>query len=222
MNARRSVAGGLPAGQSCGPTRRRLLGGACGLCLVLLAGMGSPLAERDPRAFLDQMGTRAVELLADESKPKPERQEDFKRLLDDYFKVPAIGRFILGRYWRTATEQQQSEFIEVFKRVLADRFVPWFEGVTREQFTIGRVVPDANNERLLSVETKVRLKGGQVVNAVWRVERQNGGLQVFDILADGVSMALTLRSEYNSVLSRSNGDVDRLIELLEERLQQSG
>ena len=217
---------GLRVAQADSAGRRRLLTGFAGLALVtafgqlglsrkLAAAAGGPDGAA---AFLDALGKRAVELLSDTSVPQSEREAAFNKLLQAYFDVPAISRFIMGRYWRRMDDQQKADFTAVFKRVMAKRFVPWFAGSSTDQFAIGRVAQDSKNDKLFNVLSDVSLPGGEVVRATWRVRQGNDEFRVVDILANGVSMALTLRSEYGSLLNQSNGDVDSLIELLEQRV----
>lgn len=205
--------------------RRSFLNGLAGVTLAVSLGAAiAPSAAKaaagsdGAAAFLDDLGTRAVELLSDDSVPEAEREAAFDELLRGYFDVPAISRFIMGRYWRRMDDRQKAEFTSVFKRVMAKRFVPWFAGSSTDQFAIGRVAQDSNNKKLFNVLSDVSLPSGEVVKATWRIRQGDKDYRVVDIVANGVSMALTLRSEYGSLLNQSNGDVDSLIELLETRV----
>jgi phospholipid transport system substrate-binding protein len=44
-------------------------------------------------------------------------------------------------------------------------------------------------------------------------------MEIVDVMAEGVSMAITFRSEFGSVIQRGNGDVRVLINELQENLE---
>jgi phospholipid transport system substrate-binding protein len=50
------------------------------------------------------------------------------------------------------------------------------------------------------------------------VAHENGQFRVLDVIAEGVSMALTLRSEYVSAIKRSDGGVEGLVAQLDEHI----
>ncbi len=51
----------------------------------------------------------------------------------------------------------------------------------------------------------------------WRVRQVGGGYKVVDILVEGVSMALTQRSDFASVIQRGGGDIEVLLEQLRQK-----
>ena len=55
------------------------------------------------------------------------REEQFRILLAESFDFPAIGRFVLGPYWRQASDSEQQNFLAVFQDAMVQRFLPMFE-----------------------------------------------------------------------------------------------
>ena len=85
-------------------TRRSLLTAA----LVLIVGALAPaiLAAADPAGVINNLGNRALEVLG-KNVPPAQRAARFHELFREDFDVPGIARFVLGRYWKTATTEQQ-------------------------------------------------------------------------------------------------------------------
>ena len=52
----------------------------------------------------------------------------------------------------------------------------------------------------------------------WRIRIINGKYKIVDIVAEGVSLAMTLRSAYGAFIARHGGDVRALITNLQEEL----
>lgn len=197
------------------------------LAIALLLPASAPLAANGSANgaadFIEQLGQDAVDELSNADVPEDQRQAKFLDLLERGFAVEAISRFVLGRYWRVASDQQQDRFQEVFKRIVAQRFLPLFRGYERDDFAISGARPDPAQPNLYAVRTLVKRPGqsdadGQRVEVTWRVRPSEQGYEIVDIKAEGVSMAITLRSEYNSAIQRAGGNVGELIARLEQNL----
>ena len=65
-----------------------------------------PVNPADALAFMNQLWSRAVELLNNKTDPTL-RQARFRQLFHDDFDGVGIARFVLGRYWRSAGADEQ-------------------------------------------------------------------------------------------------------------------
>lgn len=166
------------------------------------------LAERPANAgaFLTNLGERAVVELGDSALDEAERERRFRSLFNESVDVPAIGRFVIGPHWRRASEAEQTAFLKVFEDAIVQRFLPLFAEYSGETFSIGRIRQDANNPKHLFVTTTIVQTSGEPVDVEWRVRDRDGEFQILDIIAEGVSMAITLRQEYSSVIRQSGVD----------------
>lgn len=207
-------------------SRRALLGwlssGAIGVLAFALAPTSGRADQADDAgAFLISLTDRAIADLADKSVPMADRKESFRGIFKDGFDIPAIGRFVLGRYWRAADKAARAEFLVVFEDVMVERFAPQFAGYAGTKFKIG-VIREVKDGNQIMVSTTVAPPNSEVVQVDWRLRNRDGQFKVLDVVAQGVSMVLTLRSEYASVLKSSGGRIDDLIALLRERTAKAG
>src|SRR6266404_721722 len=97
-------------------TRRSVLTAA--LIVIVVALAPSALAAADPGAVISNLGNRALEILGKNATPA-QRAARFQELFREDFDVPGIARFVLGRYWKTATPEQQQEFVRLFEDYIA-------------------------------------------------------------------------------------------------------
>ena len=178
--------------------------------------VGKALAN-DAGAFLTNLGERAVVELGDQSLNEAERERRFRDLFNESVDVPAIGRFVIGPHWRRATEDEKTGFLKVFEDAIVQRFLPLFAEYSGETFSIGRIRQDANNPEHLFVTTSIVQTNGEPVDVEWRVRQRDGSYQILDIIAEGVSMAITLRQEYSSVIRQSG--VSGLTAQLREKVE---
>src|SRR5215469_1052563 len=90
--------------------------------LILVAGVFATdlpaAAAADPAAVVNNLGSRALEVLG-KGATQAQRVARFRELLRDDFDVPGIARFVLGRYWNIATEEQRAEFTKLFEDYIA-------------------------------------------------------------------------------------------------------
>jgi phospholipid transport system substrate-binding protein len=202
---------------------------AAGMAAALLAApivagatiAGPAMAQDSPQSFLQDFSDRALERLGGDISAA-ERQARFDDLLDEGFDVPAISQFILARYWRTADEEAREAFVDVFKDYLGQRFLPLFDGGGSDfdlRFGEGNTLQGRDD--LFDVPVTFAPSGGsEPINTTWRVRQQDGDYKILDVRAEGVSLAVTLRDEYSTVIRRAGG-VDGLVEEL-RRLVESG
>src|SRR5258708_39939315 len=92
---------------------------ALGALLAMLLVLAAPIEARaqDARTFTGTLGQQAIEVLGP-SVPEVQREARFRELFRDDFDLPGIGQFVLGRYWRIATPQEQQDFLGLFQEYL--------------------------------------------------------------------------------------------------------
>lgn len=181
----------------------------------------APAADADPAAaaFMQQLGTTAIRELTDPAVPLPERQARFRALLEKKFDMAAISRFVLGRYWRTASEAQRAEFQRLFEDFIVASYSARFGEYRGDAFrVVGSTVDDGG---VTIVHSRINMPASsEQVRVDWRLRDRNGDFAIVDIVVEGVSMAVTQRSEFASVI-QSRGGVDGLIDALRTKNSQS-
>jgi ABC-type transporter MlaC component len=83
---------------------------------------------QDPAQFVQELGDKAIAQLAHTNLSAEEEQLRFRRLLDQYFDLVAIGRFTVGRaYWTAASADQQQEFLSLYEAQLTNTYAKRFQ-----------------------------------------------------------------------------------------------
>src|SRR5438552_12855593 len=89
-----------------------------------------------------------------------------------------------------------------------------------EQFKVTGSRPDADGAIVSS--QIVRPGGAAPVKVDWRLTGRNGVYKISDVSVDGVSMAVTQRSEFASVIQHNGGQVQSLITTLRQKTSGNG
>lgn len=199
--------------------RRWFLIGVCVLIVGILISPGRAAAAADPAAVITNLGNQALEVLGNNVDPKL-RVARFRQLFSEDFDVPGIARFVLGRYWRVATEPQQQEFVKLFADYIALAYsnrLAEYSGETL-RVTGSRPAPDGS---VVSSEI-VRPNGAPPAKVDWVLTPHDGAYKISDVVVEGVSMAVTQRSEFASVIQRNGGQVQGLITALRQKTEAAG
>ena len=199
--------------------RRWFVGGACILIVGILISARPAAAAADPAAVITSLGNQALEVLGNNVDPKL-RVARFRQLFSEDFDVPGIARFVLGRYWRVATEPQQQEFVKLFADYIALAYsnrLAEYSGETLH-VTGTRPAPDGS---VVSSEI-VRPNGAPPAKVDWVLTPHDGAYKISDVVVEGVSMVVTQRSEFASVIQRNGGQVQGLITALRQKTEAAG
>lgn len=180
--------------------------------LVALPAM-SPAFAQTPKLLVEQLGDKAIRQLTG-NVSRPEREARFQNLLTAGFDIKAIGRFTLGRYWHQATPAQQQEYLRLFEKFIVQAYAARFAEYSGEQF---RVVGERPDGEVTLVQSEVFKPGAQPAKVDWRVNSSTGQARIVDVIVEGVSMAVTQRSEFAAVIQRSGGSIDGLITALRQK-----
>jgi phospholipid transport system substrate-binding protein len=187
---------------------------------ALLLVLASASAQADPEGaglFLEALNKRAVATLNDTGIDEDQRYRAFRKLAQASFDVPQISKFVLGINWRRATPKQREAFLDVFEEVNLQRFMPLFTKYANQVFTVTKARQHEEKPRLYFVTSTISREDSPTVTVEWRVAKQDDQYKILDVVAEGVSMVLTLRKEYGTVVK--NDGVDGLIDQLRQKVE---
>ncbi len=166
--------------------------------------------------FLLALNRDAVAQFNDPGLSDVDKEQRFREMTEQSFDIPRMSKFVLGVNWRRATPEQQQTFVDIFKEVNTQRFLPMFSEYRDQKFTITQVRQDANKPGLYFLSSTIDRSEGAPIRIEWRLFRKDGAFHILDVKAEGVSMVLTLRKEYSSVIN--NVGIDGLIAQLRDKL----
>jgi len=199
--------------------RSRVLNIALALLCVSFLAAAPARAGGDAQGLISDLGRRAIEVLTQKKISDSQREQNFRRLFDEGFDVNSVSRFVLGRYWNTSTEPQRREFVKLFEAYVVKAYAVRFSEYTDQQFKVTGSRPQGDDESLVTSEI-IRPEGGPPIKVDWRVVSAAGAPKITDVVVEGVSMAITQRDQFASIIQRNGGEVDALLKLLREKTGQ--
>ena len=173
---------------------------------------------QDARGFVSTLGTEAIQVLGPSVSPA-QRLARFRELFRNDFDVPGIGQFVLGRYWRTATPQEQQDFLALFQEYIVRAYSARLAEYGGEPF---RVTGSRPNGAETVVSSEIIRTNGSRIAVDWYLIDRGGAHKITDVYVGGVSMKVTQRDEFASVIQRNGGQVGALIAQLRQKLAGPG
>ncbi|POF63097.1 toluene transporter [Novacetimonas maltaceti] len=196
-------------------TRRHALG------LLTIAGALSVTAPvhavdsgAQARTFVHDFGNKLVAIVNNDISLSQKKQQ-IEPLLDRNVDVDAIGRYCIGRYWRVATPEQQTHYLQLFHQVLVNAITDKIGDYRGVSFTVGQAAPSGED---IAVSTVINRPGQPPANTEWVISSSSGTPKVVDVVGEGASLRLTQRQDYSSYIARNGGNVDALLRALTKQL----
>ena len=197
-------------------SRRTFVAAALHAAFVVAAAGQRAAASNDPAiAFVQGIGDDVIAILGNKANSTfVEREAAFRDLMVRGFDVPLVTHFVLGRHWKSASDEQRAEFSVIFlgflARVYASRFDSYSYG--GEQFTVRTAIADDSSDTI--VRARVARPSG--ADPDFRVRSGDGNHKVIDLYVEGISMLHTHRVEVSSVINRKG--IDGLLSELRARV----
>jgi phospholipid transport system substrate-binding protein len=166
-------------------------------------------AAQNAEAFIGTLGTEAIQVLGP-GVPQQQRLARFRELFHDDFDLPEIGRFVLGRYWRTATPDEQREFLSLFEEYIVRAYSARLGQYGGEPFRVVGARPDGGET---IVNSQIVEQNGPPIGVDWYLAQTPDGYKITDVYVSGVSMAVTERDEFAAVIQRQGGVAGLLAQL---------
>lgn len=185
------------------------------VALLLTANFNAHAADEvwrtDPTAFINHFAEAGITGILEADTSVAEKTERFRDLFNDGFDIPAISRFVLGRSWRRAKDDEKAAFVGVFEDVIVYTWSRRFSEYDGQTIKVQSTSPDGKTGTL--VDSVVVDDNGQTIAVQWRLRQRPEGLRIVDVIVEGVSMAITYRQDYASVIRQSGGMQGLLAEL---------
>jgi phospholipid transport system substrate-binding protein len=112
------------------------------------------------------------------------------------YDFPYISKVVVGRYWRSFTSEQKSQFIRAFSKLSIATYANRFDGYSGERFKT--------------------ISGEELKDYI--LHQNNDQWRIINVIAEGVSDLSLKRADYTSYLKKKG--VDALLQKLTEKIQQ--
>lgn len=166
------------------------------------------------KLFVEKLGKQVVEKVSNTEITEQERYNNFKTLYLSSFDNYYISRFVLGRYWKTIDKGIQQQFVDSFNNYIVATYAPKFKGW---EGTF-KAVESLFENNYYNVKMDILNKDGPTLKMMWKIYiNKNEEFKILDVNIDGVSMLVTQRAEFLSVIKNHPNGVKGLIDAMDKK-----
>ena len=164
--------------------------------------------------FVENLGKQVVEKVSNINLTESERIVNFRNLYLDAFDNYYISRFVLGQYWKKLDNNMRKQFVESFNDYIVNTYAPKFKGW---EGTF-KATDSLLENNYYNVKMNVLNKDGPTLKFMWKIYLdKDKNFKILDVNIDGVSMLVTQRAEFMSVIKNNPKGVIGLIEAMDKK-----
>ena len=168
--------------------------------------------------FIEVLSSEALTLATDTTLTSKDRLSKISKLLSEGFDMPWIARFVLGRNWRNASQNEREDYSRLFKTILEHSYSRQFTDYSGQKILI--LGHKLGRRDYIFVRSRIfdPVRSNIHIDVNWRLVPAGNSFKIVDIVIEGVSMAVTQRNEYASVLQRNGNSIPALINAMRKNL----
>ena len=185
---------------------------------ILLASsmcMSAFADERTPEQIVEQTSSEILQIINEQSERIKTEEGYVNQVIDDLvlpvIDLQSMGKLILGKHWKTASDEQRQQFIEQFKAMLIRTYAKSIADYGHAKVT---VLPSQTEQKKKRhrVKSELDLGTGTPLQVDYVFRRKDDSWKVFDLVVDGLSLIQNFRTSFSQEISETS--LDALIERL--------
>ena len=189
-------------------------------CFVLFLGAkvcGASVSKVDAKAWVNDKGRELLDTFNEPNLAEKYRRLD--KLFVEYVDLDYISKFVVGKYWRQMSPEQQKRYQEIFKRYALGVYKGFplsFE--QKINFEVNSVQSEKDYTDVTTsivLEEKKDNQQPQTFLVVFRLVVVEGGYKIIDLKFAESSLILSYRSRFYELFANDDGDIEWFLEDLE-------
>ena len=141
-----------------------------------------------------------------------------EQTINENFAGTGIAKFIAGNAWTKASKETKKNYVKSFKRHLALNIASMMQGYSDQKYELSSSKIDKNKVILVNME--IFSDTGSVV-VTWRLKEAKNRLFIIDLLVADISLVVTKRSEFNSMLKNVDYNLEEFNSILDNQNEES-
>ena len=173
----------------------------------------------DPKEFISELVSEAINKLSDKSLTIEEKSEFIEKIALENVDIPALGLYTLGELRKTSDKSDVSRYQKAFEKYFLKSLTSRLSDYSSSKFEVIEAEQKSSNYTIVSSIIKPD-DGSPDIKIDWRIYTKNPEKPLIrDLIVEGLSLARTQKEEFASILSSNNNDLNILINKLEEFLK---
>ena len=189
------------------------------LFLLIILFNGNKLFADEPSSWLKNEIDKILISYQSSDLPNENRFLMIEQTINNNFAGTGIAKFVVGEAWNKASNDIKKEYVKNFKRHLALNIASMMQGYSDQKYELSQSSLDTKSNIIL-IDMEIFSDTGSVV-VTWRVKESKGRYFVIDLIVADISLVVTKRSEFNSMLKSVNYNLSEFNKILSNQNNES-
>ena len=168
------------------------------ITIILVISLSFKVLANDAKNWLKNEIDKIIYAYQDIDLPSENRFLMIEQTINNNFAGSGIAKFVAGKSWNGASKETKLEYIKIFKRHLALNIASMMQGYSNQNYDLINSNYDEKNS-VTMIDMEVYSDTGSI-QVTWRVKKSKDRYFVIDLLVADISLVVTKRSEFNSML----------------------
>jgi len=176
---------------------------------LLIAALAAPLAQANWESAsqsMEKVTDQMLVLVADEELRKPENiaplMQGVDEILGGQVDYDYIGKSVMGKYVRRASDEEVSRFSGVFKDTILRTFAKAVSGFDFKGYETLPPVSESPDPDKQIVSVNLMSNNGQIYSLVFYVVRDGDNWKLVNVLIDGINLRVTFRNQFANLMEK--------------------
>jgi len=183
--------------------------------LIIIVSVSLNVSANEAKNWLNKEIDMLISAYKNNSLPNENKFLMIEQTINNNFAGTGIAKFVAGQSWKNATKETKLQYIKLFKRHLALNIASMMQGYADQKYKLINSSYDEKNKVTL-IDMEVFSDTGSIL-VTWRVKKSKEKIFVIDLLVADISLVVTKRSEFNSMLKTVDYDLKKFNEKLLEQ-----
>lgn len=170
------------------------------------------LDKKSPENFVLNTSTKVISLMSSKL-PARAKHDGLCHIFLEVMDVEWIGKFVLGHYWQPLTTEERRVYLTAYKKYLSNTYVSKLKEFNDQKVVIKNVKKLDDGQYIMSTEIQAP---DSSIKVEYRIKETNTSYKIRDIIAEGVSLLNTERTQFGTALN--NKDIYALNDLLNTKI----
>ena len=180
-----------------------------------------PLNEAEARKWVEEKGQQLLTTFGETDIAK--KYAELDEMMVAYIDFDYVSKFVMGRYWRQMSTDQQTAYRDLFKRYALSIYkgFPLDFDSNKIDFEVVKIIPD---DRKTVVRIKIHLDKERVneqnpiadIFIDFHLRQQNNAIKIIDLKLGESSLILSYRSRFYEMIAKNDDDIEWFMEDLRD------
>ena len=164
---------------------------------------------------MDGLIKKGQAIIVNKSNSNQEKTVLLRKMILENFDINAVGRFLLGSYWRSASDAEKAEFVNLIQSITVNAYSARLNDYAL--YRLNNKGAQMDGKTVLVYYEVIRPNNPTPINLQWRLIKSADGPKVVDAIVEGISLGVTQQQDFSAIIASRGNGVQGLLDELRTR-----